>query len=111
MNSDLSSGEPEPRLHLHGNCANSRSSMRLSRRRAVTSAFVTAGLAAVRPANAVIILDSTWRAEGGGPGRESEGFDAHVELAHQPQFDGVVPLCHAGNDVWGSGSATWVGNF
>jgi hypothetical protein len=85
--------------------------MRPLRRRAVTSALLAAGVAVARPARAVIILDSTWRAEGGGPGHESDGFDAHVALASEPQFDGVVPLCHAGNDVWGSGSATWVGNF
>src|SRR4051812_31220749 len=84
--------------------------MRPIRRRAVTSALLAAGAAVARPAQAVIILDSTWRAEGGGPGRESEGFGAHVELANQPQFDGVVPLSYAGNDEWWTGSATWLGN-
>jgi len=86
--------------------------MILARRRALAGALFTACLATTaRRSGAVIILDSTWREEGGGPGHESEGFGAHVALANQPQFSGVIPLSHAGDDEWSAGSGTWVGNF
>lgn len=84
----------------------------LTRRRVVRGALVTASLAAtVRRSGAVIILDSTWQAEGGGPGHESEGFGAHIDLANEPQFDAVIPLSYSGDDDWSAGSGTWVGNF
>ena len=73
-----------------------------------------AGLAALpvaRPAGAVIVLDRTWRAEGGRPGRESEGFRAHEALAEQSPFAPVIPLSTDGGEDWGIGSATWLGNF
>ena len=73
-----------------------------------------AGLAALpvaRPAGAVVVLDRTWRAEGGRPGRESEGFRAHEALANQSQFAPVIPLSTEGGENWGIGSATWLGNF
>jgi len=86
--------------------------MILTRRRGVLGALFTTSLAVtLRPAGAVIVLDSTWRAEGGGPGQESRGFRAHVALANQPQFAGLIPLSHAGDDEWGVGSGTWIGNF
>src|SRR5712664_3340900 len=57
--------------------------MILSRRRALAGVFAStsgavASLAGAVPARAVIILDSTWRAEGGRASRESAGFPAHV---------------------------------
>ena len=86
--------------------------MIFTRRRAIIGALSTASLAVITgPTEAVTVLDSTWRAEGGGPGRESEGFGAHVALARQSQFAGVIPLSHAGDEDWGAGSSTWVGNF
>jgi hypothetical protein len=66
-------------------------------------------MAAARPAGAVVILDSTWRAEGGRPGRESAGFRAHIALANQPQFAGLVSFSRDGQ-IWGSGSGTWIAN-
>ena len=86
--------------------------MTLARRRVLAGALFTACLATIaRRSDAVIILDSTWRDEGGGPGHESEGFGAHVALANEPQYSGVIPLSHAGDDEWSAGSGTWIGNF
>ncbi len=79
--------------------------------------LIAAGLAGlstlpvVRPAGAVIVLDRTWRSEGGAPGRESEGFRAHEALANQSQFAPVIALSTNGGEDWGIGSATWLGNF
>jgi len=76
--------------------------MTITRRRlfAGTLAASTCAVAA-RPAGAVIILDSTWRAE---------GFRAHMALADQPQFASVIALSSDDGQVWGSGSGTWLGN-
>jgi hypothetical protein len=82
------------------------------RRRALLGAFASASfLSAIRPADAVIIRDSTWRAEGGRPGREKAGFKAHVALANQPQFDSLVALSDDDGEEWNSASSTWVGNY
>ena len=78
--------------------------MRLSRRRALGG--LVAAPAIVRPAGAVIILDSTWEAEGGGPDKESAGFRAHVALASQPQFAGVIALSDDDGETWGAASGT-----
>jgi hypothetical protein len=84
--------------------------MTVRRRRLLSGALASAGLAsALRPAGAVVILDSTWRAEGGRPGRESAGFRAHIALANQPQFAGLVSFSYDG-ETWGSASGTWIGN-
>ena len=63
--------------------------MNLGRRRFVADALAAGSLAGgsligLRPAGAVIVQDDTWRAEGGGRGREAIGFRAHVALANQP---------------------------
>ncbi len=65
----------------------------------------------MRPAGAVIVLDRTWRSEGGRPGHEKEGFRAHEALAEQSQFAPVIALSTDGGEEWGIGSATWLGNF
>lgn len=84
--------------------------MSIGRRRLFSGALpAMAMVAAARPAGAVIILDSTWRAEGGRPGRESAGFRAHIALANQPQFAALVSFSRDGQ-VWGSGSGTWIAN-
>lgn len=71
---------------------------------------LAAGLAAFAPpADAVIILDSTWREEGGRRGREADGFGAHIALANRPPFDGVIAFSSDG-DTWGDCSGTWIGN-
>ena len=62
-------------------------------------------------ARAVIILDETWRAEGGVPGDEPDGFAAHVALAYQPQFRGLITFSGDGGDNWNDCSGTWLGNF
>lgn len=82
--------------------------MRLSRRRALGG--LLAAPAIVRPAGAVIILDSTWQAEGGEPDMESAGFRAHVALGSQPQFASVIALSDDEGETWGAASATWIGN-
>ena len=69
-----------------------------------------AACAVARPSGAVIVLDSTWRAEGGRPGRESRGFRAHIALANQPQFAGLVSFSNDDGEIWGAASGTWIGN-
>ena len=57
----------------------------------------------------VTILDSTWRAEGGRRGDVERGFRAHMALAAQPPFRGVLALSTDG-ESWGEASGTWIGN-
>ena len=77
--------------------------MTVTRRRFAAGALAAGTLAAApRSADAVIVLDSTWRAEG--------GFRAHLALADQPQFASVIALSSDDGQVWGSGSGTWIGN-
>jgi trypsin len=77
--------------------------MTLTRRRFAAGALAAGTLAAAPlPSGAVIILDGTWRAEG--------GFRAHMALADQPQFASVIALSSDDGQVWGSGSGTWIGN-
>lgn len=73
-------------------------------RRCFAAGALAAGTIATAPraADAVIILDNTWRAEG--------GFRAHLALADQPQFASVIALSSDDGQVWGSGSGTWLGN-
>ena len=86
--------------------------MTVTRRLLLTAGIASVSSAAIaHRAGAVIVLDDTWRSEGGGPGHESEGFRAHEALADQPQFAGVIPLSTDGGEDWGIGSATWLGNF
>lgn len=61
------------------------------------------------PAGAVVILDSTWKKEGGTTRKPAAGFGAHIRLAHQPQFAGVLSLSSDG-ETWGEASGTWLGN-
>ncbi len=90
--------------------------MNLIRRRALagalasTSAAVGVLAAAARPARSVVVLDGTWRAEGGRPGHESAGFGAHVALANQAPFAAVIALSRDGGRVWGTASGTWIAN-
>jgi hypothetical protein len=86
-------------------------SVTVNRRRAIAGMLAAGSAAITRPADAVIILDGTWRAEGGRPGREAAGFRAHEALAKQPQFAGVIPLSTDGGEDWGVASGTWLGNF
>lgn len=74
--------------------------------------FLAAGTVLVGlalPASGVTILDSTWREEGGTKGSPWKGFAAHLALAAQPQFDGLVSLSEDGEE-WGVASGTWLGN-
>jgi hypothetical protein len=85
--------------------------MLIGRRRLLVGAIIPPLLGAVpRPAGAVVVLDSTWRAEGGRPGRESEGFRAHEALARQPQFASVMSLSEDDGESWDTASGTWIGN-
>lgn len=74
--------------------------MTVTRRRFAAAALTLA--AAPRPAEAVVVLDSTWRAEG--------GFRAHLALADEPQFAPVIALSSDEGQVWGVGSGSWIGN-
>ncbi len=83
----------------------------LFRRRLLPAAlFPAAFLIPLRPAGAVVVLDGTWRAEGGRPGREDGGFGAHEALARQPQFASVMALSEDDGDSWNTASGTWIGN-
>ena len=87
-------------------------SMMLPRRRLLTGLLATTPIvAAAQTAGAVIIQDSTFRAEGGRPNDPLPGFRAHIALANQPQFDSLVALSEDGGDSWDDCSATWLGNF
>jgi len=61
------------------------------------------------PAGAVVILDSTWRKEGGTKKRPWAGFEAHIRLAVDPRFLPVLALS-SDEETWGEASATWIGN-
>jgi hypothetical protein len=84
--------------------------MIINRRRFLGGTIGSSLIAAARPSGAVVVLDSTWRAEGGRPGRESEGFGAHIRLANQPQFASLVAMSGDRGESWGIGSGTWIGN-
>lgn len=73
------------------------------------AALVAVSIGWFHPAAAVVVLDSTWSEEGGAKGREAAGFGAHLRLAAEPQFRGVVALASDG-ETWGEASATWIGN-
>jgi hypothetical protein len=70
-------------------------------------ASVLTALILAAPAQAVVILDSTWSANGGSEASPSDGFAAHEALAMAPQFAAIFGL-HDG-EAYG-GSATWIGN-
>mgnify|MGYP003335110752 CR=1 FL=1 len=61
------------------------------------------------PAQAVVILDSTWQQEKGPQGPDGAGFAAHLRLAAEPPFQAVLALASDGR-TWGEASATWIGN-
>lgn len=66
--------------------------------------FLVAALSVVAMgsvARAVIILDSTYKAE---------GYKAAEALAAEPQFAAVFAFCNGENDGCGSASGTWIGN-
>lgn len=83
---------------------------KLARSTAVAFAVLLTGATIPRPLPAVVILDSTWREEGGARGREADGFSAHIRLANQPQFRSLVALAYEEDGEWGAGSGTWLGN-
>jgi hypothetical protein len=64
-------------------------------------------LAAAGPAQAVIILDSTWADQGGAAGAEGDGFGAAKALAMEPQFCAIMSFFD-GEQIGASG--TWIGN-
>jgi len=61
------------------------------------------------PSSAVVILDSTWRKEGGTRKRPWAGFDAHIRLAADPRFLPVLALS-TDEETWGEATGTWIGN-
>ena len=84
----------------------------LLRRRRLVAAALGAPLVGLprRPARAVVILDSTWRAEGGRPGHEDEGFGAHEALARRPEFASLMALSEDEGETWDTASGSWIGN-
>lgn len=81
------------------------------RRLVVAGAAATVSALGAHPSGAVVVLDTTWRAHGGAPGREDEGFGAHVALAAQPQFASVMALSSDDGESWDAASGTWIGNM
>ena len=71
---------------------------------------LTLTLALPAAASAVVILDSTWSAEGGDEDDPTAGFGAAIELAQRPQFRALVALSSDGGETWGDCSGTWIGN-
>ncbi|MES1198370.1 MAG: hypothetical protein ABUS48_00110 [Pseudomonadota bacterium] len=65
---------------------------------------------AAAPAGAVVILEATWRANGGSPGHWDQGFQQHQALAAQPQFRVMVALSQDGGKEYGVASGVWIGN-
>ncbi len=61
------------------------------------------------PAQAVVILEDTWRAQGGSDEDWAKGFEAHDALGAQPQFRAMVALTQDGRE-WGVASGVWIGN-
>ena len=84
--------------------------MKIDRRGFLGGSLGAAALAVARSSGAVVVLDGTWQAEGGRPGRESEGFGAHIRLANQPQFASLVAFSGDDGDSWAIGSGSWIGN-
>jgi hypothetical protein len=80
-----------------------------TRLRRLAAAALILGALAPLPAAAVVILDSTWQEEGGSDDDPAAGFAAALDLAAEPQFDGVLALSTDG-ESWGEASATWLGN-
>lgn len=77
--------------------------MKVSRRRALFGALASVPLVArSSPAGAIVIMDSTWRAE---------GFRPHIALARQPQFASLVAFSEDDGEDWDDASGTWLGNF
>ncbi len=74
-----------------------------------TAISLSLAFALVAPAQAVIILDSTWAEEGGTPDNKGAGFQAHFDLANEPQFDALISFSND-DQVWGHCSGTWIGN-
>jgi hypothetical protein len=68
------------------------------------------GLVASTPARAVVILESTWRANGGEELHWERGFSQHEQLAAQAQFAPMVSVSHDGGKSFGAASGTWIGN-
>ncbi len=74
-------------------------------------AFALAALIALAApaAGAVVILEHTWRANGGGEENWAGGFGAHDALAREPQFRAMVALTQDRRE-WGVASGVWLGN-
>lgn len=67
-------------------------------------------LALTTPASAVVIVEETWRANGGSETAWESGFSAHEALAAQPQFRAMVALSQDGGKEYGVASGVWIGN-
>lgn len=76
----------------------------------IARALLVLALSIPAAAPAVVILDSTWSAEGGHEDDPSAGFDAAMELAQRPAFRALVALSSDGGETWGDCSGTWIGN-
>ncbi len=71
---------------------------------------IAAGLALAGPAQAVVIMDSTWRTQGGDEAHWTAGFAAHDALGAAPQFSAMVAISLKGDKDFGTASGTWIGN-
>ncbi|MET0183784.1 MAG: serine protease [Caulobacterales bacterium] len=66
-------------------------------------------LAFALPAHAVVILEQTWRANGGSHENPGSGFTAHDALGAQTQFRPMVAITEDDRE-WGIASGVWLGN-
>lgn len=71
--------------------------------------LVVAALATA-PAKSVVILDSTWKQEGGSEQHPALGFSAHIALADQPQFASTIAFTSDGDTYSTNCTGVWIGN-
>lgn len=74
-------------------------------------ALLALALLAPAPAHAIIIVEETWRAQGGEDGDWDAGFAAHEALAAQPQFGALVAVSDNAGKSYGFASGVWLGNL
>lgn len=79
-------------------------------KRAVFALLAACALAAPAPARAIVVVEETWRAQGGAELHWEQGFARHEALAAEPQFRAMVSLSQDGGESFGVASGVWIGN-
>jgi hypothetical protein len=73
-------------------------------------ALIACAVACAAPAEAIVITEAAWRANGGAEEKWDEGFSAHEARAAEPQFRAMVSLSMNGGGEYGAASGVWLGN-